>query len=157
MPTRHRELALPLRSRVEAEVDPSMIAKNPAAVCALAHVWRSYRCQYLHEDCIIVLDPRSSLCSGSNEVRDKHYAARRRHGLCNGVEPDRLRTLSGVPTRAALSVEDRDHRLRHRDTPVRATPYICHTAMNMAAIAGPSTKPLMPKTARPPKVVIRTT
>mgnify|MGYP007080231233 CR=1 FL=1 len=34
---------------------------------------------------------------------------------------------------------------------------MCHTAMNIAAAAGPSTKPFMPKVAMPPSVVMSTT
>ena len=37
------------------------------------------------------------------------------------------------------------------------TAWMCQTAMNRAAMVGPITKPLMPKTARPPSVVNITT
>ena len=42
-------------------------------------------------------------------------------------------------------------------TPERVATSMCQTAKNMAAIAGPMTNPLMPKTAMPPTVVIMTT
>jgi hypothetical protein len=38
----------------------------------------------------------------------------------------------------------------------RVWPSMCHRATNIAAITGPSTKPLMPGAAMPPRAVIST-
>lgn len=50
----------------------------------------------------------------------------------------------------------------HREAPGASTPdrvdtYICHTTKNIAAMVGPTTKPLIPITAIPPSVLTSTT
>ncbi len=84
-----------------------------------------------------------------------------------GGAPDRVTRLSRCVCRPSRQCETT------RDAPARALhvvllepaqpssslvlPKICQTAMNMAAIVGPSTKPLMPNTVMPPRVEIITT
>lgn len=48
-------------------------------------------------------------------------------------------------------------RMRSSGSADREAAKMSQTAMNIAAITGPITKPLMPKIARPPSVVISTT
>lgn len=59
--------------------------------------------------------------------------------------------LLRAPRGEAARVDGRDHR-RHCLWVVfkRVAPSMCHTATNSAAMAGPSTQPLMPNTAMPP-------